>query len=60
MKKAALQADLSGVNLLSLPILNKGTAFTQEERSRLGLHGLLPLHVESVEEQLARAYGAYQ
>jgi hypothetical protein len=35
-----------GMDLLDRPGLNKGTAFTEEERSKLGLHGLLPTHVE--------------
>jgi malate dehydrogenase (oxaloacetate-decarboxylating) len=39
--------------------LNKGTAFTEDERSTLGLHGLLPPHVESLDEQVVRAYEAY-
>src|SRR5258707_447581 len=49
-----------GMDLLERPRLNKGTAFTEEERSKLGLHGLLPPHVESLEEQVVRAYEAYQ
>src|SRR5262244_4501063 len=49
-----------GRDLLDRPQLNKGTAFTEEERSKFGLHGLLPPHVESLEEQLVRAYEAYQ
>jgi malate dehydrogenase (oxaloacetate-decarboxylating) len=49
-----------GMDLLSHPGLNKGTAFTEEERSKLGLHGLLPPHVESLEEQAVRAYEAYK
>jgi hypothetical protein len=49
-----------GVNLLDRPTLNKGTAFTEEERSRLGLHGLLPPQVESLDQQAARAYEAYR
>jgi malate dehydrogenase (oxaloacetate-decarboxylating)(NADP+) len=36
------------------PLLNKGTAFTEEERDALGLRGLLPAHVLSLEEQAAR------
>ena len=49
-----------GMDLLDRPALNKGTAFTAEERSDLGLHGLLPPHVETLEEQVVRAYEAYQ
>ena len=48
-----------GAELLNQPMLNKGTAFTEAERDRLGLHGLLPPHVESLEEQVVRAYEAY-
>jgi malate dehydrogenase (oxaloacetate-decarboxylating)(NADP+) len=36
------------------PLLNKGTAFTEEERDALGLRGLLPAHVLTLEEQAAR------
>lgn len=49
-----------GVDLLNRHELNKGTAFTDEERSKLGLQGLLPPHVESIEEQVSRAYEAYK
>ena len=49
-----------GMNLLDCPRLNKGTAFTDEERTKFGLHGLLPPHVEGLEEQLVRAYEAYK
>ena len=48
------------MDLLNRPGLNKGTAFTEEERSKLGLHGLLPPHVESLAEQVVRAYEAYK
>ena len=48
------------MELLNRPGLNKGTAFTEDERSALGLHGLQPPHVESLEEQVVRAYEAYQ
>jgi malate dehydrogenase (oxaloacetate-decarboxylating) len=51
---------LRGVSLLNRPILNKGTAFTQDERSQLGLHGLLPPQVESLDQQVFRAYEAYK
>jgi malate dehydrogenase (oxaloacetate-decarboxylating) len=49
-----------GMDLLDTPLLNKGTAFTEEERTLFGLHGLLPPHVETLEEQVVRAYEAYQ
>src|SRR5215475_6401018 len=48
------------MDLLDTPLLNKGTAFTDEERNQFGLHGLLPPHVETLEEQVARAYEAYR
>lgn len=53
-------SPLRGTALLNCPAFNKGTAFTEEERDRLGLHGLLPPHVETLEEQVVRAYEAYQ
>lgn len=40
--------------LLSDPLTNKGTAFTEAERDRLGLHGLLPPHVGTLESQIVR------
>ena len=43
-----------GVTLLHEPSLNKGTAFSHAEREALGLRGLLPPHVCSQEEQVAR------
>jgi malate dehydrogenase (oxaloacetate-decarboxylating)(NADP+) len=43
-----------GVELLRDPLLNKGTAFTEQERDALGLRGLLPAHVLSMEEQAKR------
>src|SRR5882724_10869497 len=49
-----------GTDLLNTPLLNKGTAFTDEERTRFGLHALLPPHVETLDEQMARAYEAFQ
>src|SRR5579872_7301603 len=52
--------NLRGVNLLNHPILNKGTAFTEDERSRLDLHGLLPPQVESLDQQVVRAYAAFR
>jgi malate dehydrogenase (oxaloacetate-decarboxylating) len=49
-----------GMDLLNRQGLNKGTAFTAEERGVLGLHGLLPPYVERLEEQVIRAYQAYK
>ena len=49
-----------GMDLLNRQILNKGTAFTGEERAEFGLHGLLPPYVETLDEQVVRAYEAFQ
>jgi len=53
-------ATLRGMQLLQSPAWNKGTAFTEAERTRLGLHGLLPHQIETIDEQLVRAYEAYR
>jgi malate dehydrogenase (oxaloacetate-decarboxylating) len=50
----------SGKDLMSDPTLNKGTAFTEEERTEFDLHGLLPPVVETLEQQCVRAYEAYK
>jgi len=50
---------LRGMAVLDTPLLNKGTAFTAAERDALGLHGLLPPVIETLDEQAARAYEAY-
>ncbi len=50
---------LRGMQLLQSPAWNKGTAFTAGERTRLGLNGLLPHQIETIDEQLVRAYEAY-
>src|SRR5882724_2010102 len=49
-----------GTDLLNTPLLNKGTAFTEEERTSFGLKGLLPPHIETLDEQAVRAYEAFQ
>ncbi len=50
---------LRGMDLLNNPAVNKGTAFTEDERERFGLHGLLPPVVESLDDQCIRAYQAF-
>ncbi|OFD50306.1 oxaloacetate-decarboxylating malate dehydrogenase [Bacillus mycoides] len=52
----SLETTLRGVEVLSTPLLNKGVAFTQEEREELGLKGLLPPAVLTLDEQARRAY----
>jgi malate dehydrogenase (oxaloacetate-decarboxylating)(NADP+) len=52
--KRALPGLPRGIDLLRDPLLNKGTAFTEEERDALGLRGLLPAHVHTQEEQMVR------
>src|SRR3984957_6971071 len=49
-----LRTHLSGLDLIRNPLLNKGTAFIDAERSAFALHGLLPPHVGTLDEQVAR------
>jgi malate dehydrogenase (oxaloacetate-decarboxylating) len=49
-----------GNDVLRIPILNRGTAFTEAERRALGLVGLLPTGVSSMEAQVRRTYGQYR
>jgi malate dehydrogenase (oxaloacetate-decarboxylating) len=49
-----LRTKRTGWELLSDPLLNKGTAFTEAERDAFGLHGLLPLHIGTLDEQVSR------
>jgi malate dehydrogenase (oxaloacetate-decarboxylating) len=48
------QVTVSGFHLINSPRLNKGTAFSDHERDLFGLHGLLPPHVGSLDEQVER------
>jgi len=53
-KQAVIRTRLSGYDLLVDARLNKGTAFTEEERDAFALHGLLPPHVGTLEDQRER------
>ena len=53
-----MPVELSGYQLLSDPRLNKGTAFTDDERATFGLHGLLPPMVACMEDQVTRRLAA--
>lgn len=50
---------LKGLNLLNNPFLNKGTAFTKEERTKYGITEMLPSTVQTLEQQSVQAYGQY-
>jgi malate dehydrogenase (oxaloacetate-decarboxylating) len=58
--KSIIETELSGKDLMSDPVLNKGTAFNYKERIRFDLHGLLPPVIETLEQQCVRAYEAYK
>jgi malate dehydrogenase (oxaloacetate-decarboxylating)(NADP+) len=62
MKKNVIKGIkmLRGLELLRNPLLNKGTAFTEAERDKLGLRGLLPPKVHTMEEQVQRVMGNYR
>src|ERR1700739_1940392 len=50
----AFQVSLSGFDLINSPRLNKGTVFSDHERDIFDLHGLLPPHVGTLDEQISR------
>ena len=54
-----IETSISGKYLLTTPQLNKSTAFTSEERHEFGLLGKLPAHIETLDEQVQRAYAQY-
>ena len=58
--KRPLYIPYAGHTLLELPLLNKGSAFSLEERREFNLIGLLPQTVETIEKQAERAYHQYQ
>ncbi|NLJ91575.1 MAG: NAD-dependent malic enzyme [Aeromonadales bacterium] len=58
-EKRALYVPYAGPALLETPLLNKGGAFSREERVAFNLDGLLPHCIETIEEQASRAYQQY-
>jgi malate dehydrogenase (oxaloacetate-decarboxylating) len=58
-QQGPLAVPFSGRLLLDNPFYNKGTAFMSEERVELGLKGLLPTNIQTLDEQVARAYQQY-
>ncbi len=57
--ETVVETTLTGESLMVHSLLNKGSAFPADERREFGLLGLLPPHISSVEEQLARTYENY-
>src|SRR5215469_15179495 len=56
----SIQVALTGYDLINSPRLNKGTAFSDQERDLFGLHGLLPPHVGTLDEQVDRRMKALE
>lgn len=59
MKSKPIYISYAGPTLLDTPLLNKGSAFTKEERRSFNLIGLLPPRYENIDEQVERAYIQY-
>src|SRR5689334_2010662 len=59
LERASYQTKSRGVAVLNSPILNKGTAFTAKERKALGLTGLLPPEISTLDAQVKLAYIQY-
>lgn len=57
--EAYMEVEETGADLLYNPILNKGTAFTDDERREFGLIGLLPAHISTMDEQVRRVRANY-
>ena len=58
-REAVLRISARGRLILVHPMANRGTAFTLDEREQLGLSGLLPSRVTTIEEQMRRTYAQY-
>jgi malate dehydrogenase (oxaloacetate-decarboxylating) len=58
-ESSLIETRLFGYEILNDPLLNKGTAFTEEERDAFELHGLLPPNVATLDEQVDRRMQAY-
>lgn len=54
-----IECALTGTSLLNTPYLNKGSAFTAEERRDFHLRGLLPGGVQTLDQQVKRAYDQF-
>src|SRR4051794_29587676 len=59
MSTSTTTINPGGPAVLRDPIRNRGTAFTLEQQAELGITGLLPLGVQTLEEQAARAYAQF-
>ena len=57
--KTTLKVTLSDFALMTNPLLNKGMAFSEQERHDFSLHGLIPPHYATLAEQPARSYQAF-
>jgi malate dehydrogenase (oxaloacetate-decarboxylating) len=55
-----IETSLMGLGLLNTPMFNKGTAFPESERDEFSLHGLLPPHVGTLDEQVERRLRAFR
>ena len=55
-----VETALTGAALLGAPRLNKGSAFSEDERATFHLHGLLPPAITTIEQQLARTYDSFR
>ncbi|WP_270573457.1 NAD-dependent malic enzyme [Bacillus glycinifermentans] len=51
---------MSNIGVLTNPLLNKGTGFKQDERDALGLNGLIPPAIQTIDEQERQVYSQYQ